>query len=131
MIDKEKTIEYWRSHAEYDLETAQSMQTVGRYPYCLYMCHLAIEKILKGIVVEVTDDHAPYTHDLIALGDLTGIVFSDDQKKLLVAVNEFNMEARYPDWKDTFYKLATQEFTERYLSASKELYLWLSNYLKK
>ena len=131
MIDKEKTISYWRSHAEYDLETAQSMQTVGRYPYCLYMCHLAIEKILKGIVVEVTDDHAPYTHDLIALGELTGIVFSNGQKKLLVAVNEFNMEVRYPDWKDTFYKLATQEFTERYLSASKELYLWLGNYLKK
>jgi HEPN domain-containing protein len=128
MFDKEKTVTYWRSHAAYDLETAESLFASKRYPYCLFMCHLAIEKFLKGIIVEQTSEHAPYTHNLITLCDKAGIEFSPEQKQLIATVNEFNMEARYPDWQDEFYARATKEYTEEFLSKTKEFYLWLENF---
>ena len=131
MKDKDKIIEYWKTHALYDIETAESMMTVKRYPYCLFMCHLAIEKLLKGILVSEKDEHAPYTHNLTTLSAGTNIDFSAEQKLLIVTLNEFNMEARYPDWQDSFYSRATKDYTEKYLQASKELYLWLINYLQK
>jgi len=42
---------YWESHAEYDIKTAKQMFNTKRYPYVLFMCHLSIEKLLKGIYV--------------------------------------------------------------------------------
>ena len=126
MIDKGKTISYWRSHAEYDLETAQSLFSVKRYPYCLFMCHLAIEKALKALVVIKTDEHAPYTHNLPDLAARTGLDFTEQQINLIAELNEFNMEARYPKWHLDFYAQATESFTKGYLDGTTQLYLWLT-----
>lgn len=99
----------------------------GRFPYCLFMCHLAIEKLLKALIVAQTHNHAPYTHNLIELATKSGKEFSGAQKKLLAELNEFNLEARYPDWKRVFYKTATQEFASNYLAQTKELFIWLEH----
>lgn len=131
MFDKLKLIAHWRDHAQYDIDTAESMCTAKRYPYALFMCHLAIEKILKSIVVENSNDHAPYTHNLVVLSDATGLTFTEAQKKLIVTLNEFNIEARYPDWQDNFYTIATEEYARSYLSQTQELFIWLKKYLQK
>lgn len=117
---------YWREHAQYDFETAESLLSSGRFPYCLFMCHLAIEKILKCIIVDSTQSHAPYTHNLVELASKSGREFSYEQKSLIAELNEFNLEARYPDWKRDFYKTATREFTSAYLNKTKELLVWLT-----
>ena len=39
----------WLKQAEYDLETAEYLFSGGRYLYSVFMCHLAIEKALKGL----------------------------------------------------------------------------------
>jgi len=44
----------WIATAEYDLETAQHMLATGRHLYVVFFCHLALEKMLKAHVVEVT-----------------------------------------------------------------------------
>lgn len=45
----------WLEMAEYDLRTATHMMKAGRNIYVIFMCHLAIEKLLKAIVVERKD----------------------------------------------------------------------------
>ena len=126
MIDKEKIIEYWRSHAKYDMETAQVMFDARRYPYCLFMCHLAIEKIPKARYVEKMNQHAPYTHDVRGLAKEIGLQPSEERLTLLFEINEFNMEARYPDWQDEFYVKATETYTQKYLGLTKDLFVWLN-----
>lgn len=125
MDDLEKIIAYWREHAQYDLDTADSLYSGGRFPYSLFMCHLAIEKMLKAIIVETTGEHAPYTHNLRELAKRSGRTFSDEDATLLFEINEFNMEARYPDWKDAFYEKATNAFTKKYLDETQRLFIWL------
>lgn len=39
----------WLKQADYDLETAKYMFEGGRCFYTVFMCHLAIEKALKGL----------------------------------------------------------------------------------
>lgn len=126
MEDLARIITYWREHAQYDLNTAESLFLGGRFPYCLFMCHLAIEKLLKGMIVEQTQSHAPYTHNLVELASKTDKEFSSEQKSLVAELNEFNLEARYPDWKRDFYKMATREFTAIYVEKTKELFVWLT-----
>ena len=49
-----KEVKNWIDSAIYDLETAEHMFNAGRYIYTIFMCHLAIEKLLKAKIEEVT-----------------------------------------------------------------------------
>ena len=49
-FDREKTIRYWLESAAYDLETGKSLLKSKRFPYALFLSHLALEKALKGIL---------------------------------------------------------------------------------
>lgn len=42
----------WIALAEYDLETARHMLATRRFLYVVFMCHLALEKMLKAHVTE-------------------------------------------------------------------------------
>ena len=128
-IDINEVVEYWSGLAQYDIDTAEAMFQTARFPYALYMCHLAIEKILKSIIVRKTSEHAPYTHNLVNLAEKVGIGFSHDQKNLIADLTGFNIEARYPEWKNAFYKTATKDYAQNYLKLTKELFLWLQKYL--
>ena len=44
----------WIALANYDIETASHMLETGRYLYVIFLCHLALEKLLKAHVAEVT-----------------------------------------------------------------------------
>ncbi len=44
----------WIALSDYDLETARHMLATGRYLYVIFMCHLALEKMLKAHVTETT-----------------------------------------------------------------------------
>ena len=63
-FDAEKTVNYWKQGAEYDLETADVLLEKKRFPYALFMGHLAIEKLLKCLFVRDNKEHAPWIHSL-------------------------------------------------------------------
>ena len=58
-FDIDKTVDYWVEGAEYDFETGKNLLESKKYPYALFFAHLAIEKVLKAIVVKNTQEHAP------------------------------------------------------------------------
>ncbi len=118
-------VSYWFNGSDYDWKTALSLFKGRRYPYTLFMCHLSIEKLLKGLVVKETKDHAPFTHNLVYLAGKLSLEFSKEQLSLLEEMNDFNMEARYPDERNEFYKRANRVFTKRYITAAGGLREWL------
>lgn len=59
--------EEWLRQADYDIETAVVMLNGGRHFYAVFMCHLAVEKALKGLYTEVLAKTPPKTHNLIYL----------------------------------------------------------------
>lgn len=42
----------WEGTSNYDLRTAEAMYKAGRYLYVVFMCCLAIEKMLKAILAQ-------------------------------------------------------------------------------
>jgi len=52
MSNKFKPPEEWAKQTEYDLKTAKAMFKTRRYIYAVFMCHLSIEKALKGLYVK-------------------------------------------------------------------------------
>lgn len=129
--EKEKLVNYWRELSDYDMKTGEFMFQTKRYPYCLFMCHLAIEKILKAVIVGETGKHAPYSHNLVELAKRSKLIFDEDQKNLLADLTEFNLEARYPEWQKDFYKKANKNYTIGYLNDSIKIHKWLKKHLQK
>lgn len=52
-FDINKTVKYWMDGAVYDLSVSEALYEKGKYPYALFMGHLAVEKLLKALVVKV------------------------------------------------------------------------------
>ena len=73
--------------------------------WCLFIGHLVLEKILKALFVQDNNNQLPpKTHNLIKLARHTNINLTEEQEVLLDEVNDFNLEARYPQYKNEFYK---------------------------
>lgn len=64
---------YWLELSDYDIITAQAMLETQRLLYVGFMCHQAIEKILKAYCSEKTNEQPPYTHNLTRLAEISGI----------------------------------------------------------
>jgi len=126
-----KTINYWLESAEYDFETGKSLLESKKFPYALFFAHLAIEKILKAIVVKKTEEHAPHTHSLVLLAKSTNINIKDQMLDQLAEYMEFHIEARYPDEKKDFYKKCSEEFTIAKINEMYEVYQWLKKKLNE
>jgi HEPN domain-containing protein len=87
-----------------------------------------IEKLLKAVCIYKTESEIPpRTHDLLYLAEKSGIETTDAQKDALDLITTFNISARYPDYKKSFYNKCTKKFTLVHLNLIKELRQWLLN----
>lgn len=123
-MSKEELVNFWITSALEDWKTAEALLDSGRYMHALFFCHLTLEKILKGKITSLGKE-APFVHDLLLLADRAEIVLSEEQAELLSEVNAFNISTRYDDYKNAFYKKATEEYADEYFKKVNELKSWL------
>jgi HEPN domain-containing protein len=129
-MKKIEHIEYWIKTAEHDLDTAKGLLDIKHYDWCLFICHLVLEKILKAHYVNNTGDVPPKLHDLIRLAEKAELILNEEQYRILERANYFNMSARYPDEKLKFYQICTKEYTVSNFNEIINLYQWLKSNLK-
>ena len=130
-MTRDEHIKYWLKGAEADLSAADSLFNTQKYNWCLFIAHLVLEKMLKAIFVLRNDNRIPpRTHNLVKLAELSSLALTAEQLIFLDEVNSFNLETRYPDYKNEFYKRCDKEFTEKYFIKIKEFYKWLKSLLE-
>ena len=123
----EEQIQYWIDGAERDLPVAEHLFEKGDYSWCLFIGHLVLEKMLKGIYVRDVQKYPLKTHDLVKLANLTTLNMNDEDLDFLSKVNDFHIEARYPEYKKELYNKCTKEFTEENFNKIKRLHKWLKS----
>ncbi len=126
MNDNSKIL-YWLNTAESDLLTAGKLFSSGDYHWCLFIGHLVVEKMLKALYTQNNNDTPPRTHDLVKLAKLAKIDLNTSKITIYNRINDFNIEARYPDEKLSFYKVATKEFAENNFQIIIEEAQWLKS----
>jgi HEPN domain-containing protein len=124
-MNKEEKTSYWMKSADYDWKTAVHLFEKGDYPYALFFGHLTIEKLLKALFVNRFDETPPLTHRLALLAEKIELELSPEKQELLELITDFNLEARYPDEKFSFYQKCTKTFTESNMREIKEIREWL------
>jgi len=124
-------VEYWRESAGEDMKTARVLFDGKRYSGALFFGHIVLEKILKVFVVLETKKEAPKIHNLIRLHELGDVGLDEPTLKYLAMVNAFNIRGRYEDYKKSFYKMCTKEYTADNLNKINEIYKMLCKKLKQ
>lgn len=126
---KQKT-KSWLELAENDLEFAHSILKNNNRPYyAVHFCHQAIEKILKAIVQESTDEIPKRTHNFKTLWEQANIPLTEEQKLVLLKIMPHYIASRYPEDVRDLHRTYTLKFVKNVLAETEEMFKWLKNYL--
>lgn len=130
-MDSNDKIRYWVEMSDYDLETAKAMLFSKRYLYVGFMCHQAIEKILKAYWSMKREDPPMKIHSLMRLAEMSGIdeFMSEEQKNFVDTIEPLNIETRYPSHKERLLKSLTPERCRQIIKTTNELQLWIKSKL--
>ena len=126
MSDKHKE---WLKQADYDIETADAIFNSGRYFYAVFMCHLSIEKGLKGLYSKIFQDVPPKTHNLIYLLTKIGKRPEPELLKFITKLNTASIATRYPDDLAKIQGAYTEEITKEMIKISKDVLQWIKTQL--
>ena len=118
----------WIATAEYDLETARHMFATERYIYVVFMCHLAIEKMPKAHVTEVTQSVPAKTHDLIYLLKKCGLELPEPYLDFVSKINAASVPTRYPEDLERAIKNYSEPRAREYLRQTEEVLQWLKQH---
>ncbi len=126
-MKKDDYIKYWMNSSEKDFITMENLFNSKDYSWSLFMGHLVLEKLFKALYIKkrAGTSQTPKTHDLLLLSQKAGAETDDKKKDLLDLITTFNISARYPDYKNSFYNKCTKEYTNDKIKDIKELRKWL------
>lgn len=130
MSDFDK-VDYWIELAFYDLDTAKAMLTTERYLYVGFMCNQTMEKILKAYYVFKNKKTPPYTHNMRRLATEANLYkeLSEKQKDFIDDIIPFNIEGRYPEYKQMLYDTLKRTECENLIKGTEEFVKWIKSKL--
>ena len=123
----DEKVTYWMDLSDYDYETAKAMLKSKRFLYVGFMCHQAIEKILKAYFVFSQNSQPKFTHRLTYLTESTELekILSDEQKLFIDELEPLNIEARYPTHKNLLFKELDLVKCTQILKKTEEFITWI------
>lgn len=122
------SVQYWLESARRDRESAEGMLKLKHFDWSLFIYHLALEKMLKALVMHAGNIPPP-THHLHRLAELAGLRLTEEQLDWFTEITSFNIEARYDDVKQSFYRKATEEYARTWHQRCSALFQWIEEAL--
>lgn len=123
--DIDSIVLYWRTSSDLNYSTMQNLMKTKEYPWALFMGHLVIEKLIKALYVKKLQKHPLLSHDLLRLFEKIDVSLPLGYDEWLDKITTFNLNARYDDYKQSFHKLCTIDFTNEWINKIEILRQWL------
>jgi len=130
-MDNINLMEYWQNSSDEDYNVMNVLYSNKKNSYSLFFGHLVIEKLLKGLYAKNNKEN-PYaikSHNLLALAEKCNLELTDEQVEKLQIITQFNISARYDDYKETFNQKCTDDYTSEQIKNIEEVRTWLKNLL--
>lgn len=126
-MKKEELINFCFESAENDLDTMRLLYKNKKNTWSLFIGHLVVEKLLKGLIIRNNSDVliVPKIHNLILLSQKAKLVVPNKIKEKIQVINTFNISARYDDYKKTFEEKCTDSYTKNQINNIEEVVKWL------
>ena len=130
-MDSVNLMEYWLKSADSDFDTMRVLYENKKNTWSLFIGHLVIEKLLKGLYAKNNED-SPYaikSHNLLQLAEKCNLELTEEQVEKLQIITQFNISARYDDYKESFNQKCTDEYTVEQIKNIEEVREWLKSLL--
>ena len=127
MEEQQLNYEEWFFQSDYDLETAQHMLQSGRNVYCIFMCHLSLEKALKGLFVRRLNQYPPKLHNLKYFVDNLALEPEEAHLDFIDWINRMGITTRYPEDLKNMIKRFSRERTNEIFQQTKTIQQWIRN----
>ncbi|MFQ5962868.1 MAG: HEPN domain-containing protein [Candidatus Scalinduaceae bacterium] len=124
-----KKPEEWLSQADYDMDTAEYMLKAERYFYAVFLCHLSIEKALKGLYQKKFNAIPLNTNNLPYLIEKVHLKLPEEFSDTISALNKMRIFPYYPDDLQKMLKDYDKEKTKVIFEKGKEVLKWLKKQL--
>jgi len=125
-MTKKEHIDYWKTTAARDWKFVQQAFKIKQYMYALFFAHLVLEKLCKAHwVKDNKGNHPPKIHNLVRLIEQTELSFSEEDMDFFRKLNDFQLEGRYPDYKQELYRAYKKHNTDLILKKVNYLRLCL------
>ena len=126
-MEEQFKYEEWLFQSDYDLETAQHMLQTGRNVYCIFMCHLSLEKALKGLFTKRLNQIPPKIHDLMYFVKKLTLEPEEEYLVFLKWLSTMGITTRYTEDLRGMIKLYPRERTDNIYQQTKTIQQWLKN----
>ena len=113
-MNPEADVRAWLDYAEADRRSARNAMAAADYRDVAFHYQQAVEKLLKAVIVQQTDQRPLYSHNFWKLWQhISGLTCPSDVQEALAALNPHYFLSRYPGV-DVEYDLgAAREIMER------------------
>ena len=115
----------WIDTANYDIKTAEAMFKSKRFIYVVFMCHLAIEKMVKAVISAETEGLPPKSHSLLYLSDKALIKYPEDKQEFIEQLDNVSVVTRYPEDLKKMAKEFNKNKTKEVLDMTRRILRWL------
>ena len=115
----------WLKQADYDIDTAEYMFAGGKFFYAVFMCHLSVEKAIKGLYQQRLKEIPPKTHNLVYLLKKIDIRPDETTGKFIVKLNEASIATRYPEDVEKLQDQYTKDVVKNIIVESRKVLEWI------
>jgi len=119
MESKNKAAAEWFRQTAYDMKSAESLFIKKQYIHCVFFCHLALEKTLKGIYVKKKGELPARTHNLLYFVEKLDLKPEKEMDNFLTDLNSMSIPTRYPDSLAKMAKVFTRKKQKKCLIKAK------------
>ena len=126
-------VEYWLELCDDDMKVAKNLLKSKDYLWMAFLCHLVIEKSIKSVIAYRTAQEPKRLHDLVKLAEQAVLVneLSDAQMDFLEELTPFNIEARYPSYKEKMAAKLSEQYCNSLIVRTEEYLCWTKQLLSK
>jgi len=113
-VNPEADVRAWLDYAEADRRSARNAMAAADYRDVAFHYQQAVEKLLKAVIVQQTDQRPLYSHNFWKLWQhISGLTCPSDVQEALAALNPHYFLSRYPGVGVEYDLGAAREIMER------------------
>ena len=126
-MSKNDIAQKWLEQVDEDILAAEALYESGRWLYIGFMCHQAIEKLIKAYWFSMCDDEPPYLHNHFRLLEGCGLKsqLNDQQRRFVEIMSPMYIAARYPEYKSQVARMLNEEGSAYIIEQTKDFRQWI------
>ncbi len=126
-MPKEDIARKWLEQVYEDISTAEALYKTGHWLYIGFLCHQAVEKVVKAYWFACREDEPIYLHNHFRLLEGCGLKseLNDEQRRFIEIMSPMYIAGRYPEYKNQVARMLNEKGSAYLIEQTKQFKEWI------